>query len=85
MRLITPDSLHYPITVTKLLRTTHDDIQRNAPLFTYEYRSTVLEWSVDEAKDIPVMRTWTSTFESYAEGALTQWLIKEGMVIPRPG
>lgn len=85
MRLITPDSLHYPITVTKLLRTAREDVDRNAPLFNYEYKSTVLEWSEDDAKDVPVVRTWPSTFESYAEGTLTQWLIKEGMSIPRPG
>ncbi|GAB7350968.1 hypothetical protein MBLNU459_g1467t2 [Dothideomycetes sp. NU459] len=85
MRLITPDSLHYPITVTKLLRTASDQVERNAPLFNYEYKSTVLEGSEDDKEDRPVERTWHSTFESYVEGTLTQWMVEEGRVIPRPG
>ena len=44
MRLFTPDSLLYPVTVTKLLRQPGDDIEQNAPLFTYEYKSVTKEW-----------------------------------------
>lgn len=85
MRLITPHSLHYPITVTKLLRAPRDQIEHNAPLFSYEYKSIVIESSAEDKDGHEVERTWPSTFESYSEGELKRWMIEEGMVITRPG
>jgi len=85
MRLITPNNLHYPITVTKLLRAPRDQVDRNAPLFNYYYKSTVIEGSEDDKEGRPVERTWPTTFESYAEGELVRWMIEEGKVITRPG
>ncbi|KAL1306674.1 hypothetical protein AAFC00_005346 [Neodothiora populina] len=85
MRLITPNSLHYPITVTKLLRSPRDHIERNAPLFSYLYKSTVIEGSEDNKEGSPVERTWPSTFESYVEGELGRWMIEEGKVITKAG
>lgn len=85
MRLITPNGLHYPITITKFLRATNDQIQRNAPLFTYTYKSTVIEGTADNKEGSPVERTWPSTFESYVDGQLREWLIAEGQIITRPG
>jgi RNA polymerase II subunit A-like phosphatase len=43
MRITTPENLHYPITVTRLLRAPQDQIDYNAPLFTYQYKTKVLE------------------------------------------
>ena len=85
MRLITPNSLHYPITVTKLLRARRDQVERNAPLFDYHFTSSVIEGSEDDKEGQSVQRTYYSTFESYAEGSLVQWMIEEGKVITRPG
>lgn len=81
MRLKTPESLHYPITVTKLRRKLHDAVDRNAPLFDYEYTSKVLEGREPQL----VERKFPTTFESYAEGTVTEWFIKEGTVISRGG
>lgn len=85
MRLVTPDSLHYPITVTKLLRKTGDEVDRNAPIFSYYYKSTVIEGDADNKEGKPVVRTWPSTFESYIEGTITDWFIKPNQVITRRG
>lgn len=84
MRLITPDSLHYPITVTKLRARPDNEIAHNAPLFDYFYKSKVIEGSEDNKEGKAVERTWPSTFESYVEGTLTKWYIQEGTVISRP-
>lgn len=85
MRIITPESLHYPITVTRLLCKPRDHVDRNAPLFDYQYKSSVLEGDEDNREGKLVERTWPSTFESYVEGSLTQWHVAEGRVIARPG
>ena len=85
MRLVTPDSLHYPITVTKLRHKTSDEVERNAPLFDYFYKSKVIEGDEENKEGKPVERTWPSTFESYVEGTLTDWFIKPGQIITRRG
>lgn len=85
MRLYAPDSLHYPITVTKLLRKLDDQVDRNAPLFDYVYKSYVLEGSEDDKEGKQVLRPWPSTFESYGEGTLSKWYIEPGQVITRRG
>lgn len=85
MRIITPESLHYPITVTKLLCQPGDQIDYNAPLFTYQYKTKVLEGDEETREAKLVERIWPSTFESYAEGSLTEWHISKDRVISRPG
>ncbi|KAI4722398.1 hypothetical protein E4T48_01271 [Aureobasidium sp. EXF-10727] len=85
MRIITPENLHYPITVTRLLRNPQDQIDYNAPLFTYQYKTKVLEGDEETREDKLVERMWPSTFESTAEGTLTEWHISQGRVISRPG
>ena len=85
MRLVTPHSLHYPITITKLLASSSDHVERNAPLFNYEFRSKVLEGSEETKEDRLVWRTWPSTFESYAEGVILKWHVESGRVVTQPG
>lgn len=77
MRLVTPRNLHYPITVTKLRCKTQDEVAHNGALFDYQYKSKVIEGSDDNKEGKVVERTYPSTFESYVEGSLTKWLIKE--------
>ncbi|KAF2152661.1 hypothetical protein K461DRAFT_150894 [Myriangium duriaei CBS 260.36] len=84
MRLITPDSLHYPITVTKLRLKESQDVANSAPLFDYEYKTKVLEGSEDDKEGKLVDRTFPSTFQSSVEGSLSKWLIHPGLVITRP-
>ena len=85
MRLVTPESLHYPITVTKLRQSQDAEVDRNAPLFDYYYKSKVIEGSEDDKQGKLVERTWPSTFESYTEGTLSRWYIDVGKVIARAG
>ncbi|KAG9703469.1 hypothetical protein KCU69_g5900, partial [Aureobasidium melanogenum] len=85
MRIITPENLHYPITVTRLLRKPQDQVDYNAPLFAYQYKTKVLEGDEETRENKLVERLCPSTFESTAEGTLTAWHISEGRVISRPG
>lgn len=83
MLLRFPASLHYPITITELLKRPNDNVERFAPLFSYFYKTTVTEdngWGID----IQVEKTFPTRFESSVEGTLTTWKIKKGDVISAP-
>jgi RNA polymerase II subunit A-like phosphatase len=81
MRLDTPDSLLYPITVTKLLRQPGDEIEQNAPLFTYEYKSKVTEYDDDQRDDVENIKSFYADFESELEGSLTSLNVHKGQVL----
>ena len=81
MRLYTPDSLLYPITVTKLLRQPGDDIEQNAALFTYEYQSSVKEWDEDKREDVEKVERFYANFESELEGNITSLDVKKGQIV----
>lgn len=84
MRLKLPASLHYPITVTELLKHPSDNIERSTPLFLYFYKTTVTE--VDQSgEEHQVERTFPSRFESSVDGTLKEWFLAKGTVISRPG
>ena len=83
MRLYTPDSLLYPISVKKLLRQPGDRIDVHEPLFVYEYKSVVVEWDADKREDVEVERTWPSTFASELEGEIVSLDVAVGQVITR--
>jgi RNA polymerase II subunit A-like phosphatase len=84
MKIKSPPNLHYPITVTELVKKRDDDIDRSTPLFKYYYETTVSEGDgVDEVKD--VKRRFPARFDSSAAGKISQWFIKSGTVIQRSG
>ncbi|PNS14280.1 RNA polymerase II subunit A C-terminal domain phosphatase [Sphaceloma murrayae] len=85
MRLITPHSLHYPITVTRLRAHQDEDISQGDPLFDYRYETTVIEGTEDNPEGEPVKRTLYSTYETDLEGTLGKFLIRPGSVISRGG
>ncbi|KAG9666629.1 hypothetical protein KCU95_g18120, partial [Aureobasidium melanogenum] len=62
-----------------------DQVDYNAPLFAYQYKTKVLEGDEETRENKLVERMCPSTFESTAEGTLTEWHISEGRVISRPG
>lgn len=68
--------LHYPITITKLLKSPGDSVKKQENIieykFTWRRKVNEEEWA-DET-------TYTE-FDSPAEGKLKEWRIKEGMVI----
>lgn len=84
MRLVTPESLHYPITVTRLRLKESEDVANGGPLFDYEYKTKVLEGSEEDKDGKMVERTFPSTFQSSVEGSLSKWYIQAGMVITKP-
>ena len=81
MRLYTPDSLLYPITVTKLLRQPGDDVDQNSPLFTYEYKSQVTEYDDDKREDVENISSFYANFESELEGSIISLDVHKGQVI----
>ena len=83
MLLRLPASLHYPITVTELLKRPNDDVERFAPLFSYFYKTTVTEGD-NLGNEYQVEKTFPTRFESNVNGKLTQWKIRKGAVISQP-
>jgi len=83
MRLYTPVGLAYPVTVTKLLRKPGDDIEQNAPLFTYKYLALNTEYDENTREDVERERSYFADFESEVEGSVTSLNIKVGQVLER--
>ena len=81
MRLYTPASLLYPVTVTKLLRQPGDDIEENAALFTYEYKTVTTEWDDVKKETTKKVERLYANFESELEGNIKSLEIKKGQVI----
>ena len=84
MHLRLPASLHYPITVTELLKQPNDDVESFAPLFSYFYKTSVTEGD-ELGNEFQVEKTFPARFESNVEGTLKKWKIVEGAVIAKPG
>jgi hypothetical protein len=82
MKLALPSSLHYPITITKLLKQPNDEVERFAPLFSYSYKTTVTEGN-EFGEEKQVEKSFPSQFESPTEGTLIKWLIQPGTPILR--
>lgn len=84
MLLQSPRGLHYPITVTELLKHEGDNAKRQAPLFAYFYKSTVTEGD-KLGNEYQVEKKFPARFESSIEGVLKQWHTGEGAIIMQPG
>ncbi|KAL2370921.1 RNA polymerase II CTD phosphatase Fcp1 [Blastomyces gilchristii SLH14081] len=76
-------SLHYPITVTELLKRPGDTIQQGETIFAYYYRTTVTEGDGLGNKH-DVLKTFPTRFESAVDGELVAWKVREGAVIEGP-
>lgn len=84
MLIRSPTNLHYPITVTELLKNQNDEVARFAPLFSYFYKSTVTEGN-KYGEEYQVEKEFPARFESETEGTLLRWKIKAGTVVNRAG
>ncbi|KAI9773410.1 MAG: Carboxy-terminal domain (CTD) phosphatase [Geoglossum simile] len=80
MRLLLPKSLHYPITVTELLKQPNDNVKKSTPLFSYFYQTTVTEGN-RFGEEHQVERKFPTMFESPVEGVVRAWKINKGTVI----
>lgn len=83
MRLRLPKSLHYPITVTELLKQPNDDVKLSAPLFSYQFKTIVTEGD-EFGGEHQVEKTLPTRYESPVEGVLKVWRIEKGAVIDSP-
>lgn len=83
MLLRLPTSLHYPITVTELLKQPNDNVERFAPLFSYVYETEVTEGD-NLGNTWQTLKKYPTRFESSVEGVLVDWKIDEGAVISKP-
>lgn len=83
MLLRLPYGLHYPITVTSLLKQPGDSVERDEALFWYFYQTTVTEGD-GLGNKVEVQRKFPTKFESTVDGELVQWKIGTGDVIDFP-
>ncbi|KAL8771768.1 MAG: hypothetical protein Q9209_002959 [Squamulea sp. 1 TL-2023] len=84
MQLQLPRDLHYPITVTELLKRPNDNVERFAPLFSYSYTTTVTEGN-KFGDEFQVEKSFPTKFESSVDGVLKSWSIDPGTIISQPG
>ncbi|KAL8953612.1 MAG: hypothetical protein Q9222_000538 [Ikaeria aurantiellina] len=84
MQLQLPQDLHYPITVTELLKQPNDNVERFAPLFSYSYKTTVTEGN-KFGDEFQVEKSFPTKFESSLDGVLKSWSIQPGTVISKSG
>ncbi|KAL4810259.1 hypothetical protein BDV18DRAFT_130608 [Aspergillus unguis] len=83
MLLRLPPSLHYPITVTSLLKQPGDEVERDEALFWYVYQTTVTEGD-GLGNKVDVKRKFPTRFESTVDGSIVQWRISKGDIIDEP-
>ena len=84
MLLRSPTNLHYPITITELLKRPKENVSKFGPIFSYFYKSTVTEGD-NLGNEYEVEKTFPSNFASSVDGELTAWKITKGTVINRAG
>lgn len=83
MLLRLPTSLHYPITVTSLLKQPGDTVEKDEALFWYVYQTTVTEGD-GLGNIVEVKRRYPTRFESTVDGEIVKWQIQKGDVIDEP-
>ncbi|KAF7714376.1 Uncharacterized protein PECH_008740 [Penicillium ucsense] len=83
MQLRLPPSLHYPITVTSLLKKEGDTVERDEAIFWYKYQ-TVVEEGDGMGGTAYVTRDFPTRFESPVDGTVEKWNIAKGDVIEEP-
>lgn len=83
MLLRLPPSLHYPITVTQLLKQPGDEVGRDEALFWYVYQTTVEEGD-GLGNHVQVKRKFPTRFESTVDGTIEEWKIAKGDIIDEP-
>jgi RNA polymerase II subunit A-like phosphatase len=80
MLIRAPPSLHYPITITSLLVSPKQPVQRSDRLFTYTYYSNVTV--TNEFGDVVTeRRSYPADFRAENDGSVVKWKIAKGDVI----
>ncbi|KAJ5674026.1 hypothetical protein N7462_009465 [Penicillium macrosclerotiorum] len=83
MLLRLPGSLHYPITVTSLLKQEGDTVERDEAIFWYIYQTTVEEGD-GLGNKVEVKRQFPTRFQSSVDGTVVRWNVAKGDVIDEP-
>lgn len=84
MLLQSSPDLHYPITVTELLKRSGDEVKKSVPLLSYYYTSKVTEGN-KYGEEHTVTKTFPARIEASTSGTITRWKVKKGDVIQRSG
>ncbi|KAF1816313.1 hypothetical protein P152DRAFT_463921 [Eremomyces bilateralis CBS 781.70] len=86
MLITSPPSLHYPITVTELLKRAGDDVEKLDTLFRYSYKTRV-EVAKDRLGDETewVDQTAFAQFDSESDGKVVAWKVRQGELVKWPG
>lgn len=72
--------VHYPITVTELLKQPSDNVERFEKLFSYTFKTWRPEGDGLGGEN-QVQKTIYTDFESSIDGTLKSWKISKGQVI----
>lgn len=73
----------YPITITKLYKSTGDRVKKQEPLFQYSFKIWGEEGNTDTGEYEPVLKTTFTEWPCPADGKLLKWHIRAGEVIGR--
>lgn len=84
MKVLAPLGLHYPITVTELVKEQGEDVARSTPLFHYHYESYRPERN-RYGEDKQVLQKYYATFNAPVDGIVERWHIKQFDVVAKPG
>lgn len=85
MLLKLPNSLHYPIKITKIEKRVGEYVQVDDQLFLYSYKTKRQEAkSRYDDEDVWVEREFTTHFGSTLEGTIASWRVWDGDVIAAP-
>lgn len=86
VRIPAPPTLHYPITITDILKKVGDDVKQSEPIFDYFYEAFVTEGQSEfDRAGRQVKRKFFSKFESPYEGTVEQWHISKDDVLHKSG
>ena len=77
-----PASLHYPITITGILKQAGDNVKRLETVLTYTYKTEVKEDTGEFGEEVSVLKEFPAQFESPLEGKIKRWYTIKGAVIP---
>jgi RNA polymerase II subunit A C-terminal domain phosphatase len=81
MLLRSSSELHYPVTVTELLRKPNDTVEKAVRIFRYNYTTKVPQGP--ERTEVP--KEYLASVESPIDGKVTKWFIKPGDIIRNSG
>ncbi|KAL8375868.1 hypothetical protein RB595_007140 [Gaeumannomyces hyphopodioides] len=73
----------YPITITKLYKSTGDRIKKQEPMFQYSFKIWGEEGNRETGEYEPVLKTTFTEWPCPADGKLLKWHIRAGEVVGR--